>query len=101
MTDLRAHLEELDKDGCREYAASEFHAAMDLLRESEKRSEVFANGYAERAISDDLVAALKEAKCWIPDGERNSTPEKRGAKKETVFGVEEMIDSAIDRAEGR
>lgn len=67
--------------------------------------EAFAEGYAtavvsERAISDDLLAALKEARCWIPDGSR-FTPEQRGAKKETTFGVEEMIDSTIAKAEHR
>jgi len=48
----------------------------------------------------ELLEALKEAYCWIPDGTRQS-PEQRGAQCATVYDVEDMIRASIRKAEGR
>lgn len=51
------------------------------------------------AAAPDLLAALKEASCWIPDGSRR-TPEERGAQCVTAYDVDAMIALAIAKAEG-
>lgn len=51
------------------------------------------------AKAPELLRALKEAVCWIPDGSR-MTPEQRGAKCETAYEVEEMIRALLAEIEG-
>jgi len=44
-----------------------------------------------------LIAALKEAACWIPDGS-SRTPEQKGAKCETLLDLETVIQDALKAA---
>lgn len=62
----------------------------DALEESEANANLVFS-------SPDLLAALVEAACWIPDGSRR-TPEQRGAKCETADEAREMIAAAITKA---
>lgn len=53
---------------------------------------------------DELLAALKELRAWTewmehPDG--HDTPEQRGCKCSTAYGVAALVDAAIAKAEGR
>lgn len=50
------------------------------------------------AAAPELLAALVEARAWIPTGERNSTPEKRGAKCDFASDVDALIEAAIRKA---
>ena len=51
------------------------------------------------AAAPELLEALREALCWIPDGSRQ-TPDQRGAKCETAYDARKMVRAILSKAEG-